>query len=97
LAEERQKRKRFLSDERTFLTLRRQILTFRIEGFQTLAPFSFLIVKNASFGATPERAYTTLAQASLAPTPQEESGAFRPGSTFIVDKSRKALKVDDCG
>jgi hypothetical protein len=46
LADERQKRKSFLSLNRTFLTVDRLNLSFRIEGFQRVDGFPFLTTKN---------------------------------------------------
>jgi hypothetical protein len=64
LADERQKRKSFLSLIRTFLTVDRLILSFRIEGFQRVEPFPFLITKKPSLKPSPERAPTAQAQAT---------------------------------
>jgi hypothetical protein len=46
LADERQKRKSFLSVNRTFLTVDRLNLSFRIERFQRVEVFPFLTTKN---------------------------------------------------
>jgi hypothetical protein len=55
LADERQKRKQFLSVNRTFLTVDRLNLSFRIEGFQRVEPFPFLTTKNPRPNPPPER------------------------------------------
>jgi hypothetical protein len=64
LADSRQKRKHFLSVNRTFLTVDRQNLSFRIEGFQRVEPFPFLITKKPSLKPSPERAPTAQSQAT---------------------------------
>ena len=60
MADERQKRKHFLSVNRTFLTVDRLNLSFRIEGFQRVEPFPFIITKKplpeAVAGARPNSA-----------------------------------------
>jgi hypothetical protein len=78
LADERQKRKSFLSVNRTFLTVDRLNLSFRIEGFQRVEVFPFLITKKPSLKPSTERAPTAQAQATAfikafqrtRPTPQ---------------------------
>jgi len=47
MADNRQKRKRFMTVRRLIVTVDRLKLTFRIEEFQRLAAFLFLILKTA--------------------------------------------------
>jgi hypothetical protein len=46
MAVKRQKRKHFLTLRRQIVTVDRLKVTFRIEGFQALTSFSFLILKS---------------------------------------------------
>jgi hypothetical protein len=64
LADERQKRKHFLSAKRTFLTVDRLNLSFRIEGFQRVEGFPFLTTKKPKANPTPERVPTAQAKAA---------------------------------
>jgi hypothetical protein len=64
LADARQNRKHFLSVNRTFLTVDRLNLSFRIEPFQMVKPLPFLITKNPSLKPSPQRVPTTQAEAT---------------------------------
>ena len=92
MAEDRQKRKWFLSLHRPIVTVDRQIVTFRIERFQAVDGFPFLILKNTYPKPPTERAQNagdgggnlTVAQNALAvwincAHPQEH-GTFKPAT-----------------
>jgi hypothetical protein len=74
LADKRQKRKHFLSVNCTFLTVRRQNLSFRIEGFQRVEPVPFLITKKDNLKPSPQRVPTTQAEATAFITAFQEHG-----------------------
>src|SRR5579863_10043756 len=81
LADNRQKRKPFLSVQYRFLSLEYQNLSFRIEGFQRVEPFPFLITKKPFLKPSPERAPTAQAQATaFIKAFQERSHGRRAGN-----------------
>jgi hypothetical protein len=87
LADDRQKRKQFLTLNRTILTVDCLILSFPIEGFQKVAPFLFLILNTSSLEPDAERATTAQSKAEgIAASFQD-----RAASHEIVDKFGKLL------
>lgn len=64
MAQDRQKRKPFLSADRTFLTVDCQNMSFRIERFQTVRPLVFLTIKKHGLNPPPQRVDTAQAEAA---------------------------------
>ena len=107
MADNRQKRKPFLSANRTFLTVDRQNLSFRIEQFQRVEPVLFLITKNLPLKPSPQRVPTTQAEATAFITAFQDDGqgprrwqplAFCRASSAtcgISDRAQATSRIND--
>jgi hypothetical protein len=65
LADDRQKRKRFLTPNRPFVTLYRLNLSFRIQRNQAVTPFPFLVLKTPRLNPPTERVPKAQATAAV--------------------------------